>query len=473
MPVGSEAHRATVVEGRLLTSPTTLHHTVKCSRSAPTHRPLPEAATARDRADTSAAGLPRTNGAPSAQWGERGAPPRWGRRVGAPGAACRAPELVVMGLPSEHLHEKSTCHVATAQACDDLHVSDPMSQRFAEAQRRLVSQASDFSLETIAAMVDNEAIDPSPDYQRRQRWDLATQSALIESFLLNVPVPPVYLSEEDFGVYSVIDGKQRITAIHDFMRNRFALRGLRELEALNGMRISDLDDSMANALRMRPYIRAVTLLKQSDPELKYEVFIRLNRGGESLTAQEIRNVAFRGDLNDLVIRLSDNSFLHEQFNITRQSERYRQMQDAEIVLRFLTLDWVGEAYKGDLSATMDGYMLIHRHVDEAFLLQMESRFEKSLEWCYRIWGEYAFRRAEYGSWRGRALLGMYDAEMLAVSNLDDTQLQHAESHKNVVIGETSRMFEDEDFLKAVTVSTNTSARLRHRVDRVMDLLRSL
>jgi hypothetical protein len=101
-----------------------------------------------------------------------------------------------------------------------------LEDRFIEAQRSLVLQAADFSLETIAQMVDSEAIDISPSYQRRERWKRDKQSALIESFLLNIPVPPVYLAEEEFGRYSIIDGKQRLTAIRDFMRGEFPPDGL-------------------------------------------------------------------------------------------------------------------------------------------------------------------------------------------------------------------------------------------------------
>src|ERR1700727_2983279 len=95
-------------------------------------------------------------------------------------------------------------------------------RRFEQAQDRLVLQASDLSLETVAGMVESGAIDIQPQYQRRARWSTEKRSALIESFLLNIPVPPVYLAEDDYGTYSVIDGKQRITAIRDFMTDGFA-----------------------------------------------------------------------------------------------------------------------------------------------------------------------------------------------------------------------------------------------------------
>ena len=118
--------------------------------------------------------------------------------------------------------------------------------------------------------------------------------------MLNVPVPPIYLAEEEYGQYSIIDGKQRITAVSDYLNNSFALKHLETFSQIEGLRFRDLPRALQNALRVRPYLRVITLLRQSDPELKYEVFIRLNRGGIQLNPQEIRNVAFRGPLNDLI-----------------------------------------------------------------------------------------------------------------------------------------------------------------------------
>ena len=100
--------------------------------------------------------------------------------------------------------------------------------RFKDAQNSLVIQQSDFSLAAINEMVERETIDVRPLYQRRDRWSVEKQSALIESFLLNVPVPPVYLSEDEYGLYSVIDGKQRITAICDFLKGGFKLKHLKK-----------------------------------------------------------------------------------------------------------------------------------------------------------------------------------------------------------------------------------------------------
>jgi hypothetical protein len=348
-------------------------------------------------------------------------------------------------------------------------IDDGLLNRFLDAQDKLVTQASDFSLATISAMVAEGSIDPSPEYQRRERWGSAKQSALIESFLLNVPVPPVYLAEEQFGIYSVIDGKQRITAIHDFMTGRLALRNLVALPELNDARISDLPEAVSNALRVRPYIRAVTLLKQSDPLLKYEVFLRLNRGGEALTAQEVRNVAFRGRLNEALFGMAENGFLRHQFNVTESSERFRKMNDVEYVLRFLALGDTYPYFDGDLAGTMDAFMFRNKDSDEA-VEWSRTVFRETIDACQDIWGEHAFQRAERGSWRGRALLGMYDAQMLAVRVVGPDVARHCASRSSWVVDQTAELFYSQAFTDSVTASTNTPGRLHYRVNVMADLL---
>ncbi len=127
-------------------------------------------------------------------------------------------------------------------------------KRFVDAQNNLIVQHSDFSLRALHDMAQAGSIDLDPHYQRRDRWKPDKQSALIESFILNVPVPPVYLSEDDFGKYSVIDGKQRITAIRDFLSGNLKLNGLKKFRELENQTYDSLPKEIQNALAVRPYI---------------------------------------------------------------------------------------------------------------------------------------------------------------------------------------------------------------------------
>ncbi|WP_226994285.1 DUF262 domain-containing protein [Myxococcus hansupus] len=346
--------------------------------------------------------------------------------------------------------------------------------KFESAQDRLVIQASDLSLETIASMVEAGAIDVRPGYQRRERWPHQQQAALIESFLLNIPVPPVYLAEEDFGTYSVIDGKQRITTIHAFMRNKLTLSPLNYFHELNGLKASELPPQLVNALRVRPYVRAVTLLKQSSPELKYEVFTRLNSGGEPLNAQEIRNVIFRGALNESIYKLSRNSFLKQQLKIKdEKSAAYREMADAEFVLRFLTLSESWNSFSGDFRFSMDKFMAANSHANESRLGDLEQRFERAISACASLWGKNAFKRPANDSWRDQMLAGMYDAEMVGVNLASDSQITKLQQHHLRVQKETKLLFKDPQFESAVRQGTNTPARVHYRINAIHKMLVAL
>lgn len=344
-------------------------------------------------------------------------------------------------------------------------------KRFNTAQDRLVVQSSDLSLGSLAGMIGGRAIDIEPHYQRRHRWSIQKQSALIESFLLNVPVPPIYLAEDKLGRYSVVDGKQRLTAIYEFLEGKFALHKLETFSEAEGLYFNQLPEDIRNALAIRPYLRVITILKQSDPLLKYEVFIRLNRGGESMEPQELRNVAFRGPLNDLIVRLSANQFLKDQLKIQdKKNPMYQNMVDVELVLRFLTLkeDW--RNFSGGMREAMDDFMVKHQLAPAAKQREYEGSFNTAIQRCSAIWGSYAFRRPEGTSWRSQLLNGMYDSQMVAVSELDDPDFQLALINREAVIQRTRELFSDTRFDRAVREATSNPSRIKYRIECVLKSL---
>lgn len=347
---------------------------------------------------------------------------------------------------------------------------------FLKAQDRLVYQTADLSLGSLSGMATKKGakpapIDLDPDFQRRERWPLEKQSALIESFLLNVPVPPIYLAESSAGQYSVVDGKQRITAIHQFMANGMRLKGLENFKEIEGFNFSELPEELRNALEIRPYVRVVTLLKQSDPSLKFEVFTRLNRGGEAMLPQELRKVAYRGGLSDLVFKLSENPILKRQLKITgKSSPAYVRMEDAEYVLRFFALDARLLTFSGALREELDDYMKENQYVKDAELAKLEKKFLRAIAGCNEIWGSNAFQRFTATAWRSQFLAGMYDAEMLAVSRLTDKELTAAKNNSEKIVNGTAKLFKKPEFERAVRQGTNTPSFIRSRVDSIHSLL---
>jgi len=347
--------------------------------------------------------------------------------------------------------------------------------RFLEAQSRLVIQASDLSLESIASMVEGEAIQISPKYQRRERWTSNKQSALIESFLLNIPVPPIYLAEDEYGKYSVIDGKQRITAITNFIKKGQKLVELEKYHELEGFDFESLPDTLQNALRIRPYLRVITLLKQSDPDLKYEVFTRLNTGGEKLLAQEIRNVAFMGPYNDLIFELSENDFLRRQLKIkNNESKNYKEMVDAEYVLRFFTLREQWANFPGNMRYAMDEHMKKHRSPKVNEISNQRRRFDKSMHYAELIWGNDAFKRPELGIYRNQILQGIFDIQTVSISLLSNTLKNNIGPRKAKIKREFVKFFfSDESFQDSVRQFTSNTDRVFHRISEMTTFLKRI
>ena len=349
---------------------------------------------------------------------------------------------------------------------------DAILTRFNAAQDALVLQAADLSLETIASMVENDAIDVKPTYQRRERWSAEKQRSLIESFLLNVPVPPVYLFEEEYGSYSVIDGKQRITAINLFMRNNLELRDLETFKEIAGMRLDQLPRPIQNALKVRPYLRVVTLLRQSSEYLKYEVFRRLNEGGTPLNAQEIRNAVFRGPLNGMIYELSENKFLRKQMKISGDTgPLYQQMYNAEVVLRFLVLYKDYRKFAGSFRDSMDEFMKERSKLDKKEATALREGFEHAIHACEAVFEEAAFKRPASDGWRDQFLVGMYDAQMVAMSHLSDHQIEKAKERKLDIQRLMRHFFDsDERFAASVREATNTPSRIRYRVEKMLSII---
>ncbi|WP_295716662.1 DUF262 domain-containing protein [Mucilaginibacter sp.] len=347
-------------------------------------------------------------------------------------------------------------------------MTNPTSQiidKFLESQNRLVTQSSDLSLESIASMVENEAIDVSPGYQRRERWSNIKESALIESFLLNIPVPPIYLAEDEYGRYTVIDGKQRVSAIHKFLKRNLKLKNLQRFFELENYSFDELPPQLKNAISIRPYLRVVTLLNQSDPNLKYEVFTRLNTGGDNLLPQEVRNVAFRGPLNDLIYHLSENDFLRRQLKIINKSEKpYKQMVDAEYVLRFFTLRDLWYNFPGNMNVAMNLYMDRNRIIDETEITRLNNIFLTTINYCKDIWGDNAFMRFDGDQHRKLILQGFYDVQMVPISLIVDKGIILTNDQKQAIRNAFVLKYEtDASFQDSIRQFTSNSERVKYRI----------
>jgi hypothetical protein len=311
----------------------------------------------------------------------------------------------------------------------------------------------------------------NPAHQRRLRWNSVKQSRLIESFLMNVPIPPIFLNEDEYGHYSVIDGKQRLSAITNFLSNNLVLQGLEVFSDINGSKFNDLPGRLRTIIRTRPTLRSIIILRQSDSYLKNEVFHRLNTGGQHLNPQEIRNNAYHGSLNDLIMELSEHRQFHLALGIKNKykSKIYQEMRDAEFVLRFFTFkdDW--EVFSGGVRRRMDTFMASNRNPDDATLMRFRQSFLSALSAVTAVFGNHAFHRwvPQRQAWRNQALAALFDAQMLACQYYSRERLQpYAEG----IVSRFKDLFSDDAFRRSIDAATNTPSYFKERITRLKLLI---
>lgn len=341
---------------------------------------------------------------------------------------------------------------------------------YAEQQKAAKLDMSDMGLETLAELVHSGAIDIDPKFQRRARWSKTQQSKLIDSIVKNIPIPPVYLAEieGDYGTYEVIDGKQRLTAIHDFLKSQFELTNLED-NPLNGYRYEDLPQKIQNSLKLKR-MRVIIVLQDSGSDLTFETFTRINTEGEPLTPQEIRNVAFRGPLNDTIIELAKEPFLLQQFKLsTPNNARYKKMDDVQLVLRALTLADTWETFSGDLRAAMDSYMREHRDEDTKWLQEKADQFKTAMQYANILWGKEAFHMPS----RHQALTGLFDAQIVSLM-LRIMNGKPITPSSDEISSIRAKFFEtivnDSQFESAIRQATNTPQSVRTRISTMADFL---
>lgn len=334
---------------------------------------------------------------------------------------------------------------AEAEDDSDPIISDEMIDgKYIKGDVRIVTEQARYPLNAIPGMVDSNDYQLNPEFQRRHRWDPAKKSRLMESFIMNVPIPPIFLYEDRYSHYEVMDGLQRLTAISEFYKDKFSLQGLQEWRELNGRTYSQLPEQVRRGIDRR-YLSSIILLQEtakSESEalrLKQLVFERINSGGIKLEPQESRNAIYNGPLNQLCIRLARNPYLCRMWDIPEptdeeigkdniprsllENESYRKMEDVELVLRFFAYRQRLQQHKGALKDYLDRFLKYGNLLPREVLEQFEDLFKQTVQLVYETLGERAFwmwrKRVTGWGWFSRPTTAIYDPLMYAFSHYLD------------------------------------------------------
>lgn len=371
-------------------------------------------------------------------------------------------------------------------------VRDP-DEFLAQNAFRIVYQTNNFLLPQIRDMIEKrEAINLHPEYQRRLRWTPTQKSRLIESLLLNIPVPPVFFYENSAARYEVMDGQQRLNTIRDFFAGSFALSGLKVLTPLNGLRYPIAPPRVKRTLD-RASLSAIVLLMESESErpnqgklsltdIRRLVFDRLNTGGMKLNAQELRNAQNPGPLNEKIVELSRFDTFTEVFGIPAYTEKnpddfyvnperqknslYKNMKDCELVLRYFALRDPANI-RGSMKAMLDRAMEVKLSDEQAksFGEEYKTRFN----FLYNLFDKKPFLLKSKDDSKERVSAAIYDAAMVAMNNRWESR-ELIEANKYQVHVRMAAAIEDERQYEILVGRGNTAESVRARIKLMEEIL---
>jgi len=367
-----------------------------------------------------------------------------------------------------------------------------------EAQiERVHTQSLDISFNELLDMYRNGELDINPEYQRLFRWSEGARSRFIESLLLEMPVPPIYVIENSDGKYILIDGLQRLSSYLHFRGelvaehldppvNRDDKLFLSEcdiVEELNGKSFDDLGTALQIRLK-RAFVRVEVVRKASNPKFKYHMFKRLNTGGLILTDQQLRNCTIRlldPKFNDFIIEISkDNMFCEciESLN----HEKFLGSYDQELILRFFALKNYRNNFSHDVRDFLTEYMELvsEPEIEKRLSFDYENEkaiFLKTFSVFQKTLGELAFAPANKFRNSLMRSFAVYHFEAFTIGL--QSVLERIDPENGDIIRKLKDVFTsiklDDEFIKLTTGGgKNSRGPLRDRIEfvktRVEDVL---
>lgn len=360
------------------------------------------------------------------------------------------------------------------------HLSDQqISELYDSGSLRLTQERNDFLLPQILDFVERDQwVNLTPEYQRRLVWDKRKKSLFIESLLMNVPVPPIFLYEYDLNRYEVMDGQQRLNAILEFYRDELVLSGLTKWSALNGRKRSECPAVIRRGLDRRR-VSATVLIPESQGQqeapfdVRREVFERLNTGGLGLNAQELRHALYPGWFNRTLIALSADRAFREMWQIPHagralaEAPLFKRMHDCELVLRFFTFR-DSQRIKGSVRSMLDRMMQEGQSLSEIESKELAEIFRSRVALAREVFGVDAFMLHE-ASGKSKLSAPLYDALMVALDKLWDHRAS-LKGRKASVRAKLREVLARPKVYELVVGRANTAKALKQRIDVVSSTL---
>jgi uncharacterized protein with ParB-like and HNH nuclease domain len=331
------------------------------------------------------------------------------------------------------------------------------------------------SLRQVYDMMKTDDIDLTPDFQRNLVWDDLRKSRLIESILLRIPLPIFYFAQDEDGKISVVDGLQRLSTIRKFMDNEFRLNNLEYLEEkcggkyfTNEDKTKAIDPKYFRWLNMTQI--TVNVIDPSSPfKLKYDIFRRINTGGQPLNSQEIRNcLASRG----LRKTIREMAHLDSFKDATGYSVKDVRMEAQELALRFILfhrkyqVDKSLGNYSGNIESELNLLTETLSKDKAADYSDYISLFDNTLKNAYHLFGDYSFRKSqiqhlETGARRQLINKALFVSWSVLLSQFDFEKVSQNNEWESLARPLAEKITNEDDLFQKLTWGTN--AKLNHQV----------
>ena len=365
---------------------------------------------------------------------------------------------------------------------DDIEALDDSDEAGEQFDRKLVIDKVDPTIESLYMKFTRQKLILQPDYQRKYVMKPQVASRLIESILLDIPLPIVYFAEEEDGSWSVIDGQQRLTSIISFVQGKnlyddkpFKLTSLNVMTELNRKSFSDLSNEQQEKI-LNTEIRSFVIKKESNDDIKFEIFERLNTGSTPLNEDEIRNTVYRGKYMNLLKELEGNELFDKIVN--KPNFKNRMLYKGMILRFFAFYEKTYLNYKPSMKQFCNKHIKRFRNMDDEQISEYRQIFKDTISSIYSVFGENAFRRMmkEEGTnnyiWaKTRINMALYDIQMYSFSRYDKEQLiRHADEIRDRMY---DLMINNPDFINAIEFKTSNTDMVNRRFRMWLDIMEDI
>ena len=336
-------------------------------------------------------------------------------------------------------------------------------------------EQAQYSIFELKRKSDKDRICIDPDFQRNLVWTNKQKSELIESVIMQIPLPLIYLAENEDGKLVVVDGRQRLTTFFQFLDNEFRLKDLKILPQINGMNFNELEESHL-------YSRYVTIIEDTQlvvqiikyptkDRVRFDIFDRVNRGGTPLNKQEMRNALYQGNATKLLDELSKMKSFKDA---TGGAISPKHMKDKYVILRALCfyLLWRGNIldknkkrmeYRSDMEELLGAGMNLFNKMDLNSIFLLKQLFDRTMTRAYQCLGKDGFRIPSNGKIRRPISMTLFETLFYYFTCFDKTSVSNLEMKKGVV-----ELLQDEEYLRSLQHSVDSSVNVKKRFGKVKE-----